>query len=250
MTPRSLFLGACVVLATAVCVRLGFWQLSRRAEKHALHAAERVLLALEPVVVSESLPEPPPASGRRVRVRGRWDASEHVLLSGRTHLGAAGVWLVSGVRLPSGERVLVERGWLAAADSRTARPPRPADSTADVSGVALALERSARPTAWSELPWDAGGRLWSARALDADSAAARFGGGLAPWIVRALPEGVEAAGASRPGGAPGDAEPIPEPYQVPDEAMHLSYAIQWFGFAVIIAAGSIALAARRRAAPR
>ncbi|TMA23768.1 MAG: hypothetical protein E6J87_24855 [Deltaproteobacteria bacterium] len=42
--------------------------------------------------------------------------------------------------------------------------------------------------------------------------------------------------------------PIPEPYEVPDEAMHLSYAIQWFAFAVIIAGGSLALATRRKPA--
>jgi len=34
---------------------------------------------------------------------------------------------------------------------------------------------------------------------------------------------------------------------VPDEAMHLSYAIQWFAFAAIIGIGSLALAARNRA---
>jgi len=45
----------------------------------------------------------------------------YVLLSGRTHLGAAGVSLVSAVRLGSGEHVLVERGWIEADDARTAQ---------------------------------------------------------------------------------------------------------------------------------
>src|SRR6516164_9250001 len=116
LTARALFLGALVIAATATCVRLGFWQLARMHYKHALHAAQRALLAQPPLEVEQALPASPPETGSRVRVRGRWDPSAHVLLSGRTHLGAAGVSLVSAVRLASGEQVLVERGWIAAED--------------------------------------------------------------------------------------------------------------------------------------
>src|SRR5262249_35275671 len=165
-----------------------------------------------------------------------------VLLSGRTHMGAAGVSLVSALRLASGEAVLVERGWLAAADSRSAHPERSADSLADLTGVALPFERSRRLTPWAPLPGLAEHvRLWSARSLDPDSAAARFAGPLAAWMLRALPE------SEREAAAVGE-RPIPEPYQVPDEAMHLSYAIQWFAFAAIILGGSLALASRKRSA--
>ena len=236
LTARSLLLGALVVVATAICVRLGFWQLARLRYKHALHAAQRALLGRPPLEVERGLPATPPESGSRVRIRGRWEPAAHVLLSGRTHLGAAGVSLVSAVRLESGERVLVERGWIEAADSRTAHPELVPDSLADATGVVLPLERLPHPTPWAELPSGRPGtRLWSARALDADSVAARLGGTLAPWMVRELPGGARAAGA-----------PIPEDYVVPDETMHLSYAIQWFGFAVIVSMGSLALALRRR----
>jgi cytochrome oxidase assembly protein ShyY1 len=153
------------------------------------------------------------------------------------------VSLVSVLRLASGEGVLVERGWLAAADSRSAEPGPSTDSTTDVAGVVLGLPRSARPSAWAPLPSRAERtRIWSARSLDPDSAAARFAPPLAPWMLHALPGGARVAGV---GTGP---RPIPEPYQVPDEAMHLSYAIQWFAFAVIIAGGSLALARRRRPA--
>jgi cytochrome oxidase assembly protein ShyY1 len=49
-----------------------------------------------------------------------------------------------------------------------------------------------------------------------------------------------------PGSAQSTSAPIPEDYVVPDESMHLSYAIQWFGFAAIIGMGSLALALRSR----
>src|SRR5258706_60474 len=98
--------------ATATCIRLGVWQLARMHEKHVLHAAQRARLAEPPIEVEGALPRVGPGAGRRVHLRGRWERSVHVLLSGRTHLGAAGVSLVTPVRLPSGEAVLVERGWL------------------------------------------------------------------------------------------------------------------------------------------
>jgi surfeit locus 1 family protein len=233
---RALLLGALVLAASATCVRLGFWQLARMHEKHALHAAQRARLARPPLELSTALPATPPETGSRVRLRGHWDASAHVLLSGRTHMGAAGVSLVSAVTLDSGARLLVERGWIPADDARTAHPERDADSLADVTGVVLPLEHSPHPTPWVELASERPGtRLWSARALEADSTAARFAGAPRTWMVRALPSEPHAAGA-----------PTPEDYVVPDEAMHLSYAIQWFGFALIIGLGSLALALRRR----
>jgi surfeit locus 1 family protein len=110
------------------------------------------------------------------------------------------------------------------------------DSLADETGVVLPLERPAHPTPWAMLPSERSSvRVWSARVLDPDSAAARFGGTLAPWFVRVLP-----------GNAQSTSAPIPEDYVVPDESMHLSYAIQWFGFAAIIGLGSLALALRSR----
>jgi surfeit locus 1 family protein len=236
---RGVLRALLVLGATATCVRLGVWQLSRLHEKHVLHEAQRAALAEPAIDVSRALPASMPAAGRRVHVRGRWDRSLHILLSGRTHLGAAGVSLVTPVRLPSGEAVLVERGWLPAADARIAHPERFADSTADVVGVALPPTRSARAPAWVRLESESAGvALWSARAVEADSAAARARGPLAPWVLRALPAGAK---AYRPGAEP---PPIAEPYEVPDEAMHLSYALQWFAFAGIIAFGSLALAVR------
>ena len=236
LTVRTLLLGVLVVGATATCVRLGFWQLARMRYKHAIHAAQRALLARPPLEVARALPATPPEAGSRVRVQGRWESSTVVLLSGRTHLGAAGVSLVSAVRLGSGDLVLVERGWIAAEDARTAHPELVADSSADAIGVALPLERLPHPVPWAELHSErAGTRLWSARALDADSAGARFGATRAPWRVRALPADDR-----------DDGRPIPDDFVVPDETMHLSYAIQWFGFAAIISMGSLALALRKR----
>jgi surfeit locus 1 family protein len=232
-----------VLAATATCVRLGVWQLSRLHEKRVLHAAQRALLAEPAIELAQALPDSTPVTGRRVHVRGRWDRSPYILLSGRTHLGAAGVSLLTPVRLSAGGAVLVERGWIAAADARIAHPEAFPDRDADVIGIAVPLVHSAHPLPWARLASDSAGvTLWSARVAEADSIVARVPGPLAPWLLRALPEPV----ASRRRGA--EPAPIAEPYQVPDEAMHLSYAIQWFAIAAIIAFGSLALALRRKPA--
>jgi cytochrome oxidase assembly protein ShyY1 len=238
---RAVVLTLLVLAATAVCVRLGLWQLSRLHEKQALHAAQRAALAAPPLEFADSLPARAPDSGHRVRLRGRWDTRVHVLLSGRTYLSAAGVELVTPLVLGDGERVLVHRGWLPAADARSAHPERFPGSAAAVVGVALPFEPSARPSPWVSLAAESAGvALWSARALEPDSARARLGSPLAGWYLRVLPD------PALPRTLGGEAAPEAIAWEVPGETMHLSYAIQWFAFALIIAGGSLALAQRRR----
>jgi cytochrome oxidase assembly protein ShyY1 len=161
-----------------------------------------------------------------------------VLLSGRTHLGAAGVICVTPLVLANGERILVERGWLEAADSRTALPPLEDTARIEVVGVVQPYGQPAIATPWVRLPSDSAGvALWSARALVADEARGALGSPLAGWVLRMLP-GPEDASHGRD-------RPVPEPFVIEDASMHLSYAIQWFAFAAIVLLGSLALARRR-----
>lgn len=238
---RAGFVALVVLAASAACVRLGLWQLSRLHEKQALHAAQLAALAAPPLEFVDALPAAAPAPGHRVHLRGRWERTTHVLLSGRTWLGAAGVELVTPLRLPNGDRVLVHRGWLAAADARIAHPEHFPDSAADVVGVALRFEPSAHPSSWVTLPSDSAHvALWSARALEPDSARARLGAPLAEWYVRLLPD------PAAPRRLGDEAAPEAVEWEVNGETMHLSYAIQWFAFALIISFGSLALVLRRR----
>jgi cytochrome oxidase assembly protein ShyY1 len=106
-----------------------------------------------------------------------------------------------------------------------------------VDGVVVAYARPPRPAAWTVLPSDSAGVvLWSVRSLDRDSCVARLGA-LAPFMVRVLPGPDDATGVLRP-----------EPFVLEDGGMHLGYAVQWFGIALVIVAGAWALA--RRAAAR
>ena len=126
---------------------------------------------------------------------------------------------------------------MASADARLAHPERYPDSTADVIGVALPFEPSARPSAWVALAAESTGvALWSARALEPDSARARLGAPLADWYVRVLPD------PALPRRLGAEAAPEAIEWEVPGETTHLSYALQWFAFALIISGGSLAMA--------
>ena len=223
--------------AVATCVKLGMWQLSRAGEKRAANEARTARLAATTVLVQDSLAAPSPEPGHRVRLIGTWERDRHILLSGRTHMGAAGVAVVTPVRLRSGARVLVERGWLGASDARTAHPEHWPDSIADVLGVIDRFASLPRSIPWVPLaPERAGVELWSARALDSTEVSAHVPAPVAPWVVRAIPT----PSVSSEHGL----VPLGEPHGESGERVHLSYAIQWFAFALIVLVGSIALAMR------
>jgi surfeit locus 1 family protein len=234
MRLKSVLIALAVVVAAAVCVRLGFWQLGRWTDKRRLNARAQALLA-EPArrLAAASAPVES-AAGRKLVISGRYDESRQLLLIARFHDGEPGVELVTPVCPDSGPAVLVDRGWLPAADGTSARPrdyPEPGPRV--VTGVGERIERGAAGAALRRAPSDSGSVL-VAEALDLDSVAARLPYPIAPWLLRQLPG---------PGVPTLPLRTAPQPL---NESMHLGYAIQWFGIAVILLVGGTALARSRR----
>lgn len=236
MKPLAVLAGIATLAVALVCVRLGFWQLARYRQKHAINVAQRAMLAAPPLE-SGRAPELGLARNRRVAIHGRFDPRVQVLLRGRERDGQQGVEVVTPLR-PAGDSLglLVNRGWLAAEDAATlpasAIPP-------DSAGVVIGwLEPFAAPRAGA--PWrriEAGAEtLWSASGLDADSVRANLGAAFAPYVLRELPG---------PGVPDRPRRSEPEPV---NESMHMGYAIQWFLFAAIAIFGSLQFARSRRAA--
>jgi surfeit locus 1 family protein len=206
------------VVAAAVCVRLGFWQLARLHQRLARNASARAGWALPPLEVGATTPLDS-VRNRRVHVRGVYDF-EHERLW-RPHMldEAPGVDLVTPLKLADGVAVLVDRGWVASADAyhvdeRAFREPE----SADVVGLAFAAPRTR-------------GDVDPARLKDS------LPYPLLRFVVQQLPDcaAIDCAPA-----APSD---LPRRLPPPEltNGSHLSYVIQWFSFAVIILVGSIAL---------
>jgi surfeit locus 1 family protein len=232
MKPRTA-IGALLVLAVAAtCVRLGFWQLARLEEKRAANASLAAAMSAPPILVSGPTKES--VVNRRVSVRGSYDESIYVVLVARAHDGAPGVELVTPLVI-EGEStaVLVDRGWIYAADAATAAPRTVAEpGVHDVVGIAESMRHGAGGAPLRVTPDS--GVVYSARWLDLDSLQARVPWRLLPFALRQLP-------------GPGVPDrPLRRPPQPMSEFTHVSYAIQWFLFAAILLVGSIFLARSRR----
>ncbi len=218
----------------AACVRLGFWQLERRQEKHQANARLHEALRADPIPLDRMPGALVDFEGRRVRVAGVFDSTRHVVLAGRAHDAMPGVELVTPLRLPTGGAVLVDRGWLPAEDAERVRPqdfPEPGPRV--VIGIAEAMPRGVGGALWEASADDTvGPTVWLGRRLDFDSLRVRVPYALEPWVLRELP-------------GPGvPARPLRATPELPGESMHLGYALQWFAFATGALVGSILLARR------
>jgi surfeit locus 1 family protein len=239
MKLRTAAVALLVAGGTAVCWRLGFWQISRLHEKQALNAALRSALAAAPIEAGDHAPPLESSRDRRVALRGRFDLRHQVLLSGRAHGGSPGVDVVTPLILAGDSpAVLVDRGWLYSPDAATVPADLiPADSARTVVGLVQPVVRGGTYPALRPIG-RAGIEVWSTPRLDPDSLRRRVPYALAPYVVRELPG---------PGVPEHPARTEPHAY---DEMMHLSYAIQWFLFGSILLFGSLLLARSRRAAAR
>jgi len=103
-----------MVIGVALTVRLGFWQLSRAAQKEERQAA--IVVQMQAGVLNTSaLLDGPTNFGlmhQRVRLQGQWLPQHTVYLDNRPMNGRAGFWVITPLQLNANTRVLVQRGWV------------------------------------------------------------------------------------------------------------------------------------------
>ena len=220
------------VVSAAAFVRLGVWQLHRRMERRAQNAviAGRMREA-EQDAGSLRLGDTSGIRFRRLRISGTLDYDHELILAARSHKGAPGVNLLTPLRLAGRDTaVLVNRGWVYAADGATIPEERFRESDSVFVGYAEAYPS---PTGVSY----AGKPKVLAR-LGADVVARAIPYPIASFYVVAL--GDSTGAADRP--ARLTVPPL-------DEGPHLSYAIQWFSFAAIALAGAAFVIKQARDGP-
>ncbi len=99
----------------AVTLSLGFWQLSRAAQKEALQAAIKAQNGLPALNMSAFGPgrDLAPLVHRNAVLRGTWLAAQTVFLDNRQMDGKPGFFVMTPLRLESsGGVLLVQRGWV------------------------------------------------------------------------------------------------------------------------------------------
>jgi len=219
---RAALVGA--LLVAALCVRLGVWQLDRLRQRRARNAQVLARRTEPPLSVSGTI-SADSARDRRLSARGVYDYGHERLWHGRSYEGIPGVDLVTPLRLPDSSAVLVDRGWAPSPDGYHVDQAayREGDS-ADVSGIGVAAPRArgdVNPLALRDsLPYP-----------------------LLPFVIQELPR----SGTSPTSPTSTNLPQPPARWPAPElsDGPHLSYAIQWFSFAVIITVGSIVLAQKR-----
>lgn len=103
------------VLVFGLAVSLGRWQLSRAAQKEALHAGIEAQNARPPLDLATFLSQDPALDliHRKVRLRGLWLADLTVYLDNRQMHGVPGFYVLTPLALEGTEQtVLVQRGWV------------------------------------------------------------------------------------------------------------------------------------------
>jgi surfeit locus 1 family protein len=245
MSPRSRIIGTLLVLVVAaVCIRLGFWQLSRLGEKRAINAAVAERSAQTPVRLNGTVRDSTGLIFRPATASGLYDNDRTIILPGRSHRGAPGVLVLTPLRLADGTAVLVQRGWAPSPDGVSIDlDPMRVDTAVTISGLVLPFpgaESTLAGRARDVEPADTFRRVWYA--VEADRLRAAFPYTLLPVRLQRLPQTES---------APADSTHYPLAQAAPalDEGPHLGYAIQWFSFALIFLIGWVALLWSRRVRP-
>ena len=217
MSRRTLSFVIFALVAAVVCVRLGFWQLSRGRERRAANASIESQLVAAPVPFTNLATLGDSARFRRVRLVGVADYDREIVLGERTRGGSPGVHLVTPLRIAASDSlVLVNRGWAYSPDGAVVDRARWREGdTLEVTGY---VERFASDTARARM----GSRQGSAvlRTLDRRTAAELLGAPVAPLYVVATDIVSRPAHTSEP------------PARLTAPALgngpHLGYAGQWW----------------------
>jgi len=232
MRARNVTAGVLALIAAALFVRLGVWQMHRLAERRAKNALLAERLNAAPAPLSSVSLDTASARFRRVTVSGNLDYEHELALVGRALNGSPGVYLVTPLRVDgadSNPAVLVNRGWVYSPDARVVDLSRWHEPSRVI--VAGYLEEFA-----------ADRRAPSREAMVARSIRAMNPAVIAelvPYPVLPLyivAQQVEAAVLEQPTAARAD-HPVRLSLPEMDEGPHKSYAIQWFSFAVIALVG-------------
>ncbi len=216
------------ILAVAVMIRLGFWQLDRLAQTRALNAQVSAQINAPVLDLNKDLPvdQLDSMQYRSVVVVGVYDLSKEVILRNQVYNGQPGFAVITPLKIQGSDySVLVERGWIPLDQATPALRVQYAEpGVVTVKGI-LRLSQT-QPTFLGAVdPTLAPGqaRLDSWSMVNVGRIQQQVNLKLLPVYIQEAPDPAST-------GLPYRSLTMPDLTDGP----HLSYAVQWFLFATML----------------
>lgn len=214
-------------------VQLGLWQLDRMDWRRDYNATVVERWNAEPFdLSSERVDDAEALEYRRVLAEGRFDYENEIVWKNQSFNGRPGVGLVTPLVLDDNTAVLVSRGWVPFDEADSEARAQYAES---IDAAIVGRAHDSQPRSSEAPPLDGPQAEWFR--IDVETIEAQMPYELLPFFLVQLPEGGRAIDAM-----PGrDAVALNPIYDLRDPSMHLSYALQWFTFALIFGFGYVML---------
>jgi surfeit locus 1 family protein len=214
-----------VLAGTALCVRLGLWQLDRLEQRRAFNAQFEAARSQPVLDLNQSVPEDLTAmEWRPVRVQGEYDLENQVALRNQYYGNKYGYHLLTPLRF-EGSAVLVDRGWIPAEGNSSPADWRSYDETGTVEISGQIRSGQTKPSfgGVADPPVENGTRLDVWNNADVERMADQMPYPILPVFVQPDLDAED----TQP--------PIPfQPVIELTEGPHFGYALQWFTFATIL----------------
>ncbi len=220
-----------VIAGMLFLAKLGLWQLDRLEQRRARNAvlAEQLAQPAQDVLALVASADPQSLANRAAHARGQFDYEQQVVIKSQVLDGQPGIYLVTPLILEGADRaILVNRGWLPAQQADPAQWAQFQEEPREVWQGYLLPSQKMPDGSTSPIP-DTPQREWYR--LDVEAIQSQMPYELLPvvLVLEAEPD------------RPWDQLPRRLPRNVAlDEGSHLSYALQWFAFALMLGIGYIA----------
>jgi surfeit locus 1 family protein len=217
-----------VIVAAAVCCRLGFWQIDRLEQRQAKNALINTRMAAEAVPLTALSGDLSELEYRRVTVTGVYDHSQEVILRPRSLDGATGGHIITPLLLQDSDQVvMVDRGWLplSYADPEI-RVEYEEPGLITVEAIVRLSESGLSGPDEVKIPEGQTRRdKWFRVDIDSLRDQTGYGDRLLPVFIEQQPDE--------------NAPFLPRRVATTDlgEGSHLSYVFQWFSFALVLVVG-------------
>ena len=226
LRPRWIISHIFVLVMVGAFIVAGFWQLSRLQDKRDRN--DRVTARTALAVADETdLARPGDYAGaaglefRRATATGTYLADQEILVRARSRDSAPGSWILTPLQLDDGMAVVVNRGWIPNGGEFESVPKRYEAPAGEVTVTGLVRKTETRGRFGPKDPTT--GTLENLARADIGRLDEQVDEDVLPFYLQ-LQEQDPAITSTDP-------RPVPAPEL--DEGPHLSYAFQWFTFALM-----------------